>query len=377
MDWLRCALPEESPELARQLGRAFLATQVRAALEEALSEPAYAAPRLSRYFRANRKLGSKDRRRASDSVYGIIRHSGLLERAGCRSPGELLEGWIRLLLGDRLEEVESSLPTADYAAALSLPVSIAGQWMERLPPGEAAQLASVLAKQAPVYLRANEAVVDREALQEQLGAEGVETVPCMPANALRVLGRLQTGESSCFRKGLFEVQDLSSQRLCEAIPLRPGERVLDFCAGAGGKSLALAARGAEVFAHDIRKKALRELAKRAARANARIQEGLPKQADVVLVDAPCSGTGRLRREPAIRWRFRIQDPLQHLTAQRELLERASRHVRPGGRLVYATCSLLEEENTHLPAGWRRESGSLCWPHRQEGDGFFWSVMVRD
>jgi 16S rRNA (cytosine967-C5)-methyltransferase len=376
MDWLRCAMPKARPLLAGHLERPFLRRQITAALAEAMESPSYAAPRLSRHFRSNRKLGSKDRRRASDSVYGIIRHFGLLGRAGLRSPEDLLRGWTRLMQGDTLQEATQEDAVSDYAAALSLPVGIAAQWMEALPTEEAAALAKVLSRKAPVYLRTNEALISREALRERLRQEGIVASASLPRNALKVEGRLQAHLSASFKGGLFEIQDLSSQRLCEALPLGRGVRVLDYCAGAGGKSLAIAARGAEVFAHDTRKKALRELSKRSDRAGASIQLGLPGKADIVLVDAPCSGTGRLMREPALRWRYIEQDPWQHVEMQAQLLQKAARHVGQGGMLVYSTCSLLAEENGHCPEGWISKSSSLCWPHRQEGDGFYWNVMVR-
>ena len=163
--------------------------------------------------------------------------------------------------------------------------------------------------------------------------------------------------------------------MCAALPLEPGMSVVDLCAGAGGKSLALAARGAKVRATDVRSNALEELKKRARRADAPVVIEQPSPADVVLVDAPCSGSGRLRRNPAIRWGLTDQT---HLQTQGELMLEAADFVRPGGILVYATCSLLSRENDHpTPDGFTATTEQTLWPHSDNSDGFYWRVMTRD
>ena len=160
-----------------------------------------------------------------------------------------------------------------------------------------------------------------------------------------------------------------------ALPVTASTTVMDLCAGAGGKSLALAARGARVRATDVRSKALDELKKRARRAGASIAIEQPSPADLVLVDAPCSGSGRLRRNPAIRWGLTDQ---AHRRTQAELLVAATDFVGPGGILVYATCSLLSRENDHpTPAGFTITESRTLWPHTDNSDGFYWRVMTRD
>ena len=194
------------------------------------------------------------------------------------------------------------------------------------------------------------------------------------SHGLTVTGRANLLATKAFKSGLFEVQDASSQRLCEHLPIEPGMRVLDLCAGAGGKSLALAAKGAQVVATDIREKALRELGKRAERADADIQLEQPSTAQIVLVDAPCSGSGRLRRNPALRWG--LTDGT-HIEIQRELLEAATKWVGAGGLLVYATCSLFQRENDHpTPSGWSTIEETTLWPHIDHCDGFYWRLMRR-
>ncbi len=160
-----------------------------------------------------------------------------------------------------------------------------------------------------------------------------------------------------FKKGYFEVQDEGSQILAELVQTKPGDQFMDYCAGSGGKSLSVAAemknRG-QIYLHDIRKRALQEAKKRLRRAgveNAQvINSGSPKlsklkkKIDWVLVDAPCSGTGTLRRNPDMKWKFASEMPGRLAAEQRVIFEQGLSFVKPGGHIVYATCSLLREEN---------------------------------
>ncbi|NOY24323.1 MAG: methyltransferase, partial [Oligoflexia bacterium] len=203
----------------------------------------------------------------------------------------------------------------------------------------------------------------------------------------RVEGRANVVGSGAYREGAVEVQDLSSQDFVAAIaaahPLT-GARVLDLCAGAGGKSLAMAALGARVQAWDRRARALNVLRKRARRAGHDIHVLDPglgsgpttaaERYDIVVVDAPCSGSGRLMREPALRLGL---EPDRYIDVQAHLLKNAATRVRPGGLLAYATCSLLACENQHpTPVGFTLVDTALRWPHRQPGDGFAWRLWRR-
>ena len=177
---------------------------------------------------------------------------------------------------------------------------------------------------------------------------------------LRVAGRPNLEKLDLFERGWFEIQDAGSQRIADFCDARRGQLVVDFCAGAGGKTLAIAARMrnvGKVLAFDTGEERLSRLMPRARRAGAGIVttlriSGLADsrlaryrgRADVVLVDAPCSGTGTLRRSPEIKWRLSPQSVSMHVREQRAILGAASELVKPGGRLVYATCSLLREEN---------------------------------
>ena len=215
----------------------------------------------------------------------------------------------------------------------------------------AAPVLAALRDRAPVVLRANAARIERDDLAARLALEGIEAVAHPVAStALTVTGSARgLVATAAFADGLFEMQDAGSQALVERLPDMAGLRVLDLCAGGGGKALAVAARGAaEVWAHDADPARMRDLPGRAARAGAEIRlTEAPEDAapfDLVIADVPCSGSGSWRRAPEAKWRL-TEARLAALTqAQDAILGRAHALVRPGGRVAYMTCSLLREEN---------------------------------
>lgn len=375
---LRCALPSPDPELAAAARRPFIADHAVQALAAGREQPRAAAAAMGAWFRRTRRLGSRDRRLVSEIAYGVVRQEGLLTRLGAADDAARVARWADLCEGDLLPGLPGEGPRADFATALSLPVEVAGAWLDHLGPVEAAALGHTLSQRAPVYLRVDAAWGGREMARRSLALDGVLAVDAPGPWALELRERADVSTTHAFLDGGFEVQDLSSQALVAAIhaahPLS-GATVLDRCAGAGGKSLALAALGARVQATDLRPAALHELARRAARAHHRIALGEPGDGyDVVLVDAPCSGTGRLRREPTLRWGL---EPGRHLAAQAALLADAATRVRPGGLLAYATCSLLAAENEPpAPAGCALIEAVVRWPHREPGDGFGWRLWRR-
>ncbi len=294
--------------------------------------PSYASPILAEGLRAARQLGSKERPVVGDTVLGLIRHRDALRRLDV----DPLAAWELLLAppgGDASIDTMNLAPDADdpvddYTTALSLPTTLARQWWRRLGQENAWQLASTLCGRAPVVLRLLRPPRD-------LPAHTLHT----PRTAV-LERRLNLDLLPDYREGRVIVQDAGSQEIVDRSFPGPGARVLDLCAGAGGKSLALAALGAEVQAWDVRGSALHELQRRAARAGLRVRVGPPDgRYDLVLVDAPCSGSGVLRRHPENRLKLKI--PGQ---AQLRLLEQA---LGLGDAVVYATCSLDEEENERL------------------------------
>ncbi len=310
---------------------------------EMQGDPRHAGPILSRSLRAERSLGSKERPVAGDLLTGLIRH----ERALARIDADPIRAWLRLTEGDPPDLDD---PPDAYAIATSMPDDLAAEWWQRLGPERAVEHARTLAGRAPVWLRALREPGELPIAHTRRGA------------AIRLEAGANIHTLEAFKAGRIEVQDLGSQQIAEAAFLGPGCTVLDLCAGAGGKSLTLAALGARVTAWDVRPAALQELSFRARRAGLDIRVAEPRgRYDVVLVDTPCSGTGVLRRHPENRWKLRFPTDIQ-----RNLLSRA-RHI--GGCVVYATCALTLRENEEV-AG----EGTTLWPAPGESEGYFWSVL---
>lgn len=334
---------------------------------------------LSRFFREHRNLGHRDRGFIAESVYAVLRRLRWLRAvAGAKaSPRQLLLAWLARGEGWSMRQMEGALSGGDKTwitelKAMQLPeLSLADQadlpdWLtERLLAqlGEERTLALARAmnRPAPLDLRANPMKIERDALLAALKEEGIAAQPgAYSPLAVRLEGKPPLQKHPLFLDGSFEVQDEGSQLLCYLVQPRRGEMVVDFCAGAGGKTLVLGAlmrSTGRLYAFDVSDRRLAKLKPRMARAglsnvhpvvidserDARVRR-LAGKADRVLVDAPCSGLGTLRRNPDLKWR-QDESALAELSAkQAAILAAAANLVKPGGRLVYATCSLLREEN---------------------------------
>lgn len=378
MDWLRCALPEPNPQHSIALTKPFLQTQIKECLYNAQQRPSHSGHLISTWFRKNKQVGSRDRKIVSHAVYGIIRNEEFLKKAGFQTIAQQVDGWKKLMAGEQFLAVPKTSPAIDFATALSLPVEIAQEWQQKLTVTQCDALAKTINTRAPKYIRVNQQRTDRKALQMELKAMAIESEICPSVpSALKIISPANLVGTKPFQQGKFELQDLSSQRFVSALEITTGMTILDLCAGAGGKSLALADLGAKVYAHDIRSNALYQLQKRAKRGGVSIEIGLPTKVDMVIVDAPCSGTGRLRREPTLRWRYKNTNFIQQCqNVQQELLQKAEQLLPQHGILVYSTCSLLDRENQPVLKGWKTQQTKWIWPQQQQGDGFFWSVMTR-
>lgn len=310
-------------------------------------------------------LHSRERRLVSDALYDGFRWGPLLENAtGCEGFEGRWLGWL-LLNGLTLEQVPQ-VDAGRWSALLdgSLEIDDAhlagghGIWpilKQALGKRAGAFLAASDAR-APVHLRINQADPQRDEVAERLIASGFEIRPCTyAAHGLVVESSGNLRGHKGYAAGAFEIQDEGSQLLAELVD--PRGLVVDFCAGAGGKSLAMGAKGVPIEALDVRAAPLQELEKRARRARIRVRttllnpdgtlpeealERLEGQANRVLVDAPCSGSGTWRRHPELRWRVTELDAICALQA--EILDRAAQLVRKGGQLIYGTCSVLPREN---------------------------------
>jgi 16S rRNA (cytosine967-C5)-methyltransferase len=272
----------------------------------------------------------------------------------------------------------------DPAVALGLRCSVpdlfAAKLLEALSSAEAEACLDALNREPQIALRVNASRGTRDAVLAQLQAAGVVAEAGEDPLAVRVGDRAGLFDAAPFRQGLVEVQDESSQAVIAACRPAAGEGWLDLCAGSGGKALALAALGAAVTAWDASPRRLAELPRRTRRARLVITVGqtLPSGPfDGVLVDAPCSGSGALQREPDARWRIDAEGLRRYAAAQDEVLALGAERVVPGGALVYSTCSLFQEEGEARIASFLAnrpafglELEERRWPHRQPGAGFY-------
>jgi len=280
---------------------------------------------------------------------------------------------------------------SDPATALGLRRSVPDRFAARLIAAlgleEADACLAALNRDPPLTLRVNAARASRTQLVAQLREAGIRAREGAGGLSVVVEDRHGLFDAPPLRAGLAEVQDEGSQAVVDLCGARVGERWLDFCAGSGGKAIGLAAAGARVTAWDASPRRLAALPRRAVRAGVRIAvaRAEPDGAfDGVLVDAPCSGSGALAREPDARWRASDESVARFAAAQEEILARAAGRVRPGGALVYATCSLFREEGEDVVErflarhpGFSLEARARRWPHRDPGAGFFLARLLHN
>jgi 16S rRNA (cytosine967-C5)-methyltransferase len=402
-------------------------------LAELLSTSGPADAAVSRYFRAHRNLGQQDRAFVAETVYAVLRRRRSLEAAAqSATPRDLaiaalvrVRGLSGRALDGALREGEEILVSrVKSAKAADFPPAVRADlpdWLwQRLEAvhgqEEALRLAQGLLNPAPLDLRVNLAKLGRDEALERLRSSGIEAEATQYSPAgIRLAGKPAINRHPLFTSGAVEVQDEGSQLLAYLLGARRGEMIADYCAGAGGKTLALAMlmRGTgRIYAMDVSARRLAELAPRAARAgvtcvhplvlsgegDARAKR-LAGKIDRVLVDAPCSGFGTLRRNPDLKWRHGPQAIGELAAKQTRILEAAARLVKPGGRLVYATCSILPEENEAIADAFGAAHAEFAplscselliaqridldcgerlrlWPHRHGCDGFFAAAYER-
>jgi 16S rRNA (cytosine967-C5)-methyltransferase len=361
-------------------------------------EPAEKA--LTNWARGARYAGSKDRAALRDHVFSVLRcWRSCAARGGGADGRALMLGSLRgqgidpdeIFTGEghapaRLTEAERVAAVPDSAAARDLPDWLWPQFEASLgPTAEAA--AAALRQRAPIMLRVNARRATREAALARLAAEGVVAQPVdIAKTALQVLeGERKITTSQCYADGWIELQDGSSQAAMEVLDVPEGARVLDYCAGGGGKALALAARvDGAFFAHDAAPQRMRDLPVRAARAGAEVRLVTQPEGsfEVVLCDAPCSGSGTWRRNPEAKWALTPTRLTELTEIQRQILSEAASLVAPGGLLAYATCSVLDAENQEVISRFSRDNpewalqGAQRWPISEAGDGFYLSQLRR-
>lgn len=348
---------------------------------------------LHHYFRTHKALGSKDRGFISEKVYSLIRWRGLLEYL---SP--TLSSWEQRYC--LFQEIDLDKIIHDQTIPLNVRVSFPSVLFHLLVADygveKAFDLCLISNTAAPTTIRVNRLKTTRDDLLEKWQqVYEISPTPISP-DGIIFRKRINFFELDEFKQGFFEVQDEGSQLLAALVKAEPGQLVLDFCAGSAGKTLAFAPsmqnRG-QIYVHDIRPYALQEAKKRLKRAgiqNAQILlpdsphiKKLKKKMDWVLVDAPCTGTGTLRRNPDMKWRFDENTVPTLAGKQRIIFEKALSFMHPKGRIVYSTCSILKEENQqqleHFKNVYDLEvEGDLfqSLPTKGGMDGFFGVVLKR-
>ncbi len=388
---------------------------------------------LSRYYREHRDIGPADRTFVAEAVYGVLRKKRLLDHVTTTGKArELLLAWLTRVQGLNMRELEPVLRRSDtdLVAAIKgvrtddLPLAVQAEmpdWVVKklltfCSEPEVLALGKSLAEPAPLDLRINTLRAKRDDVINQLAAGGFSVTPTPYApNGLRLTDRPSINRLPLFLDGTLEVQDEGSQLLCHLLAPTRHDLTIDFCAGAGGKTLALGAMMANrgrLYAFDVSAARLKKLQPRLARSglsnvhpqtlpsenDIRVKR-LAGKADRVLIDAPCSGLGTLRRNPDLRWRQSPESVAELTRKQAAILNAAARMVKPGGRVVYATCSLLQEENEAIVEAFlsanprftlvdcdgvfeqqkidlRTGKYLRLTPHQHGTDGFFAAVMVR-
>ncbi len=402
-------------------------------LREILRFTAPADTTLSRYFRDHPRLGSRERGAVAEGIYAVLRNKsfftdfaeagssatmrrltilGLAEAVGIDSLGGLTEEeaeWIA-----RINQIDRNLMPPAMRA--NMPKWLFDKLITQYGEAETLAMADALNAPAPLDLRVNAIKATREEVIAGLAEAPILATPTPYAPlGLRVVQKPSLQNLPLFKSGAIEVQDEGSQLLSQIVGAKRGEMVVDFCAGAGGKTLALGAimrNTGRLYAFDVSEKRLAKLKPRLARSglsnvhpvliaherDAKIKR-LAGKIDRVLVDAPCSGLGTLRRNPDVKWRQKVEAIAEMQEKQAAILAGAARLLKGGGRLVYATCSLLAEENEFIAEQFLAafpdfflvpmssvlaeqkialEMGDYLklLPHTHQTDGFFAAVFER-
>jgi 16S rRNA (cytosine967-C5)-methyltransferase len=415
--------------------------------DEIVDAPKPADQILFQYFRSRKFIGSGDRRFVTETIYTLLRHYARLnwwaKKLGTKQDGRSITLlWLALATGYQAREIYELFDGGGYGPdALSrferdivekakqqelmpsdMPQDVrleCPEWaytsLKKYFGADVEKELLPMQDEAPLDMRVNILKSDREAVLKQLRRDDFNVMPSHYSPiGVRVQGRPAFSMNPLYQKGAIEVQDEGSQILSLLCGVKPGEWVVDFCAGAGGKTLALAAQmenKGKIYACDIEQNRLENSKKRLRRAGVHCVEMRllddedddwvrkhKGKADCVLIDAPCSGVGTWRRNPFMRWQSMGPGLKGLMQVQQNILRSASRLVKPGGRLIYATCSMLPEENQEQVDLFLKEnpvfepmvleklnqipeldlSGSSLQmtPARHETDGFFISAMVR-
>lgn len=365
------------------------------------------------YHKNNKKWGSRDRRFFAETCFEIVRHyrsywvrcgfprNAYLDPSAVSA--EKMHKILGLYFSDRHPTIQ--FPSNWKAEQKATPETFAekesySDYLDTLGRQELGDMwesaARAMNEKANVYLRVNFLKSNTREVQEKLREEGVESDTVSGVDGcLRLRERKNVFVTQAYLKGFFEVQDISSQKVVPMLDPQPSERIIDACAGAGGKTLHMASlmmNKGKIIAMDVHQRKLDELRKRANRNGAmlietkllesnKILKRMEKSADALLLDVPCSGSGVIRRNPDTKWKFQESDWTRLLQTQAEILDTYTAVVKSGGRLVYATCSIFPSENDQqvnkflqIHPEWKLRLKKTVYPNQEEGDGFFMAVM---
>ena len=369
----------------------------------------YADKVIEKCFKANRKWGARDRKFVAETVYEIVRHKRRLAFiAGSDEAWDLVGAYLFSTMNELPDWPEFDhfdIKTLKERNSAEKPPEVANSfpdWLNELGKEEFGaewnKIMNALNAPAEVFLRANTLKISAEHLINELKAEEIDAELVFDS-CIRLVKRKNVFITQAFKKGYFEVQDAASQMVAPLLELKPGLRVVDTCAGAGGKSLHMAAlmkNKGKIISMDIHDWKLKELKVRAARDGVDIIETkliesnktikrLENSFDRILLDVPCSGMGVLRRNPDTKWKLSLAEIERLMALQREIITDYSKLCKAGGLMVYATCSILHRENEEQvkwflasEAGqpWALKKEMRVWPHKDKFDGFFAAVLEK-
>ena len=344
-----------------------------------------------RYFKNNRSLGANDKRTIRACAYGIIKHLLLID--SLQNVKTSWENRVEAYLSIDIKEQIKKRKDLDPNLLTSLPLWLFKVLSKAYGEKKAIEIGHCFCQKAPIYLRVNTLKSSRQQimclLKKDLDIQCVENLE----DAIKVLSPVKFNTYQEYQNVHFEIQDASCQKVVESLKMKGNERILDFCAGAGGKSLHLCAKlknKGQVNLFDIRVGILQNAKKRLKKAGAfnttiytckKDLKKLKNKMDIVLADVPCSGSGTLRRTPEQKYKISEAIVKNLILAQREIVKEAMTYLKPSGRLIYSTCSILPQENEEqidffIKTLQLREKGrpTKILPSENGGDGFFFSEL---
>lgn len=345
---------------------------------------------LRNYFKKNKSIGSKDRKQICENLYKLIKWKGLIDYL-CTNP----ISWEKRV--EKLANFDFKNYFSDETIPLHVRVSFPKNYFEKIKESfgekKAIDFCLVSNEIAPTTIRCNLLKISREELYDKL-KEKYDVQKCQKSDAGIIFNKkINFFDTEEFKNGLFEIQDEGSQLVANLINPNPKDHVLDYCSGSGGKTLAFAhklKKTGQIYLHDVRDFILLEAKKRFKRAgieNFQIkkQEELKKlkqKMDWIILDVPCSGSGTLRRNPDMKWKFQLEDLENLTTLQKNIFDEAFQYLKENGKIVYITCSIFPEENDNQinffikKYNLKVDNNFFSFPQKNSHDGFFACVLSR-